>query len=421
MDEENKPVDGLEHIAKEAADKAQYDFNPAAWAAMEKKLGGAERVPFAWWKILFPIGIVVILLLFLLWPKGSGDATLETKEDLAKHAPIEKQAEKNTEAALKSAEEGSEAINTESSENAQGAEQPKTVQSAEVQIDELAAVQKTDQNNASEPEGSNNGAFKTDKPDSPVERTASPSEQVTVGRNRFLIKKAEIHARSSKPMQFFGKPDMLVRKDSFGVEEVTDTIRQKRGGAWNFYVSTDLSVTRLDDFTKPGTMIGISRETYFGNNWSFSVGAAYSVKKYSALGRDYNTPAWALNDPEAIESILANCIVIDVPINIRKYFDTKNGNQFFVSGGVSSYFMIREDYDYVYNEPKPAWRDTWSIRNQNQHFFGILNFSAGFERPLTNKLSLGIEPFVKIPLTGIGFGEVDLLSFGLNLAIKLNK
>ena len=70
MDEGMKPNDGLDQIAKEAAERAHFEFNDSAWAAMEKKLDGGNKAPFAWWKIRGPIGLLAILLLTFLWPSN---------------------------------------------------------------------------------------------------------------------------------------------------------------------------------------------------------------------------------------------------------------------------------------------------------------------------------------------------------------
>jgi len=186
-------------------------------------------------------------------------------------------------------------------------------------------------------------------------------------------------------------------------------------------VSLDMSATGLDGFTDPGTMFGLGVEYYFAPSWSIQSGAAIAVKKYSALGAEYDLPAWPDAQSAALETVLANCLVIDIPFNIRKYFYTKKGKTWFASTGISSYLMLRETYDYNYTVNRPNWVDNREWKNQNKHYAGILNLSLGYETPISKNLGFAVEPFVKLPLTGIGQGSVRFLSFGTVIAVKLRK
>jgi hypothetical protein len=201
-------------------------------------------------------------------------------------------------------------------------------------------------------------------------------------------------------------------------EELEDSLEHKSQWAIAAFASGDFSATGLRGFTKPGTLYGLSVEYFLNDNWSLATGFALSTKKYSALGSEYSAPTWTQGVTYAVDGVNAVCKVIDIPINVRRYFDSKKDHRFFTSAGLSSYLMLREDYSYDYNGSHPAWPTEWSLKNQNQHFLGILNFSIGYEKPLTDRLALGLEPFFKIPLTGIGAGEVKFLSFGANLAFK---
>jgi hypothetical protein len=46
-----------------------------------------------------------------------------------------------------------------------------------------------------------------------------------------------------------------------------------------------------------------------------------------------------------------------------------------------------------------------------------LNFSAGYEQYLGKLGSLRIEPYLRIPLAGMGTGNLPITSAGLNIGI----
>jgi hypothetical protein len=108
----------------------------------------------------------------------------------------------------------------------------------------------------------------------------------------------------------------------------------------------------------------------------------------------------------------------DIPLNVRYNISTKPSNTWFVSTGLSSYIMRKQayTYDYMYqSNPTVRYWDTSSLKNE---WFKILNISAGYERALNKSWSIQAEPFVKIPLSGIGFGNMDISSYGILVGIK---
>ena len=83
--------------------------------------------------------------------------------------------------------------------------------------------------------------------------------------------------------------------------------------------------------------------------------------------------------------------------------------------------MLTEDYKYQYGRDDPQHLVlSWSGKNENQHYFAIYNLSVGYQRSMGKQWFLEIEPFVKLPLTGVGFGEVDLWSTGASFSLKYN-
>ena len=83
--------------------------------------------------------------------------------------------------------------------------------------------------------------------------------------------------------------------------------------------------------------------------------------------------------------------------------------------------MKKESYDYEYSyNYGPTTNKDWEISNQNSHYFSIGNLSVGYERKINKKISFQVEPFIKLPLAGVGYGKVKLLSSGVFLSLKYN-
>ena len=430
MDEAKEPEDRIEHIVREAEQGAQFEFKPAAWAAMEQKLDALEPVPFSIWKILFPLVGVAVVLMLLLWPISAQDV-MRVEARKAQSTVESNPVKEKSEATEANPAEG------ESAPTEQAAQV-----TAEVGEDDSVAEETTTEITASEPPATpSDGAASTARVDARLtqleantnvlDQQAAESADFIAGQEPSGLGQGMdrqpgvgvdmLSVRWNPTPIVLPQPILIFEVDSSNFKEgKPKPYFEKSRWAVMAFVSLDMSATGLDGFTDPGTMFGLAAEYYFAPGWSLQSGAALAVKKYAALGSEYENN-WPQARNEALISAVANCLVLDIPLNLRKYFYTKKGKTFFASTGVSSYLMLREDYDYDYTEDRPNWDPTGQWRNDNQHYFGILNLSFGYETPIGKNLALGIEPFMKLPMTGLGQGRVRFLSFGTNVAIKLRK
>jgi hypothetical protein len=94
-----------------------------------------------------------------------------------------------------------------------------------------------------------------------------------------------------------------------------------------------------------------------------------------------------------------------------------------IGAGLSSYFMLKEDYQFTYKYQNPNDPKNFQIRNENQHIMGVINLQVAYEQRLSSKMSIGLQPFVKIPMNDIGYSKVKLQSAGIaiNVNFDLNK
>jgi hypothetical protein len=79
--------------------------------------------------------------------------------------------------------------------------------------------------------------------------------------------------------------------------------------------------------------------------------------------------------------------------------------------------MNREKYNaiYSYYYGTRTGDTALDLRRPSQYPFSIINLSAGFEQRLGKVGNLRVEPYVRIPLGGIGTGSLPILSAGVNV------
>jgi hypothetical protein len=107
----------------------------------------------------------------------------------------------------------------------------------------------------------------------------------------------------------------------------------------------------------------------------------------------------------------------EIPLNIRYNFNKSERMKWFATAGLSTYLMTKENYTYQYNywSGGPTEDSAWKINKPSQYWFSVVNLSAGFEQRLGKIGNLRLEPYVRLPLSGIGTGRLPIMSAGLNI------
>jgi hypothetical protein len=188
-------------------------------------------------------------------------------------------------------------------------------------------------------------------------------------------------------------------------------------------VSPDLNSVSHFSNSNLGMSIGFGAIYRITPHLSITTGLGYSKKEYSAMPYEYKAPWATSNAGKYAKSIDADCRVLDVPVSLNYTISNSNKRALFVSAGLSSYFMLNEKYILrgTSQSGYPQKTDpSYSYKNENNHLFSVVNLSVGMSRPLNKNTSIVIQPYVKLPYTGIGQGKVNLQSTGINFQLQFN-
>lgn len=153
---------------------------------------------------------------------------------------------------------------------------------------------------------------------------------------------------------------------------------------------------------------------------SISSGFGVANKIYTADTNNYKD-AILPNSRYKITGIDATCLVYEIPLNVVYQLKQNNLSSWYAVGGLSTYLMKKEVYDYTYSYYGTNKITSYEITNQNKHYLSILSLAIAYRKQLNKTLSYQVMPFAKIPLTGIGNGKINLYSLGLGLSIHYKK
>jgi hypothetical protein len=208
-------------------------------------------------------------------------------------------------------------------------------------------------------------------------------------------------AEASDPLAFFDdseKPE--VRSFSVGLA-----------------ASPDLSMAgNMTGLHQPGYKIGITLEYRISDRFSVSAGVLPSVVRYSAPGRAYNPNGyWAGGSTP--DEITGECLLFDIPVSLRLDVMNFSRSRLFATAGISSYIMQNEEYRFRYREGTYG-EEGWSGQTGTRHWMSNAGFSVGYEYDLHPNWGLRAEPFMKIPVREVGWGNVKLYSVGTFISLN---
>ena len=89
----------------------------------------------------------------------------------------------------------------------------------------------------------------------------------------------------------------------------------------------------------------------------------------------------------------------------------------FSSAGISSYLLTSEKNDYLTLVNGTEQSMAGSYKKACRYFAATFDLSIGYEHTLGTTTRLRIEPYLQIPLKGIGVGSMPVKSAGLHIGL----
>ena len=110
----------------------------------------------------------------------------------------------------------------------------------------------------------------------------------------------------------------------------------------------------------------------------------------------------------------------EIPVNVRYDVSFNEKRRWFVSTGLSTYLMDKEDYILYYGNNWNNYITEAPVNSDvnSNYIFSIVNLSAGMERSFGKRFSLQAEPYLKVPLKGLGMGSMRMTSYGVLFTLK---
>lgn len=436
------PDKRLDDLFRKSAEEIKPEYDPNDWNELRKRLDDEDKpTEILWWKKA-GLGITIALLLgsiagisFYLWTDEAVSAdkaipSLVTKIDSTGYKEKAGEETKEKHEIAQQIEENR--ILPRSQPKASGV-RLRTVQPGsgggagaffnnfkEKNEGHRTSIRKENELNTTqlfnevveEPLGNNRNAEAGKRDESEIV-TKSDAGELT----RAVLRQETVRGKglkiSSKQVKW---PDVFVDSMSIPVERQKDTPVFFDKWAIRVGVSPDLSTVGLKNFSSPKTAASLLVEYGINSRFFVQSGVVRSLKVYTAAAGDYRLPAGTKQSvyPSSVDG---ECVVLEVPLNLRYTVFKQERSSWFASGGISSYQMRKESYDYNYDKHYPGVKYGWSGKT-GWYWLSHVNASIGYEHKVSKRLSIVAEPYLRLPLKRVGYGKVNLITTGAWLSVR---
>jgi hypothetical protein len=248
--------------------------------------------------------------------------------------------------------------------------------------------------------------------------TAKTATTNTQSNNKEKLNDSEPErVKIKEPKQSPDEGSLFAENEKPNVESIPE--HQSRKLALSVLAASDFNGVNNLNNASAGNDFGLLVTLKISKNWSLSTGGIYAKKVYETGFSNYN-PTKNIWDEYFPKTVNADCRVLDIPLNISYTVLSRKKTTISIGSGISSYIMLREDYRFNYVEKDNNTALGYREVNENKHWLSVLNFQAIFEQRLNSRLSIGLQPYMKIPISNIGFAGVKLQTLGVAVVLNWN-
>ena len=179
----------------------------------------------------------------------------------------------------------------------------------------------------------------------------------------------------------------------------------------------DYSRVKSQEVKPAGYSVGAVAGYRFSKRWAVEAGLLWDRKNYFSKGDFFKTDKIQLPEHTKVTQVDGYCAMFEIPVNVRYTAWQGHRDAVTLSAGSSSYLMHNEDYDYVAQRYGVWYKGNTSYKHASKNWFSVANLSLGYEHQLGQKLKIHIEPYLKIPVTGVGIGSLPLSSKGVLVGV----
>lgn len=193
----------------------------------------------------------------------------------------------------------------------------------------------------------------------------------------------------------------------------------KKGFYYGMVSGVDINGVKDQGFKKAGFDVGVLTGYRFSSALSLETGLLFVKKFYWTPAKYFSMDEMRSTMPAGTEliEVHGSSRVLEIPFHLRYDLLMKHNHRLFTTAGFSSYIMTEENNQYYTLLNGIQGKMYGSYKKDRRYFAAAIDLGFGYEKDLGNKMHIRFEPYLQLPLKGIGIGHLPVKSAGLRIAL----
>jgi len=197
----------------------------------------------------------------------------------------------------------------------------------------------------------------------------------------------------------------------------TEPASLKKGLYYGLIASPDITTVKFQRTSNVGYNVGLIAGYRFSKRLAVETGVIYERKYYYTDGKYFDAKKTPWPGGMNLLDVDGWCNMYEIPLNVRYTFSIGPKSSWYVNGGISSYIMKKQGYNYSYEYYGTYGDRDWVYKKATKDWVSNVHVGVGYERPVGVLGTLRVEPYAMIPIKGIGVGKLPVTSVGMNIGL----
>lgn len=212
-------------------------------------------------------------------------------------------------------------------------------------------------------------------------------------------------------------PSNIETKSSWPVDSTVDPQPQSLKKRGRFYVGIivgqESNRVKETELCNRGFDAGLIIGYKLNQRFSLETGLLFNKKDYFCNGDDFNMEMPGMK----LESLEGSSNMLEIPLKLRYDVIQKRSWNVFSTAGISSYILTNEKNNYLLVVNGVRQNMISKYEKNSKYFAGAVGLSVGYEYKASPRLRLRLQPYLQIPLKGMGVGSIPVQSMGVHAGI----
>ena len=187
---------------------------------------------------------------------------------------------------------------------------------------------------------------------------------------------------------------------------------------WGLSVREGLSSVGMAREVRSGTLVGVDALVRISPQLRLRTGLAFGSRRYGAHWEEFHDRDGMFHGQATPKWMDGTARLLELPLALELLPRGVERSGWFATGGVSLRYVLNELIEFTYPENDPGELHEMTPTDVRRLDVGSGELAGGY-RLVSDRVAWRLGPTLEIPLSGIGYGDVDVYTLGLRLGVEL--